>query len=266
MKTLIRVKTTEAIPGTTDMKAVMEDGFETTIRRNDGYAAGGYGFPQYCEARPSGKGIKPDTCVYEKDMSDSAYALCEAVADIAFIAGQKGYYSGNSRADISQFIHWAEEFEMKYIAARWGEDGDPDYIDAVTAFVEEKLAIEAVEKIISPPEPEADMPFDQEYKIVRMGIQEGLVIPKNFHEGLTNPVIAAWNENKKVIVVNKPLFCGRATGYDDLRTLLTSKVSGGAMTWDIKETDHFGISAWMPRDGRIQSAYGRTAHLYEFGQ
>ena len=34
--------------------------------------------------------------------------LYQTIADIAYLAGQKNIYSGDSRADISAFILWAE--------------------------------------------------------------------------------------------------------------------------------------------------------------
>jgi hypothetical protein len=54
--------------------------------------------------------------------------LLETVADIAFIAGSSDYYSGDSRADISAFIWWAEEFEQSHVNIDWG---DEDYMLAL---------------------------------------------------------------------------------------------------------------------------------------
>lgn len=65
---------------------------------------------------------------------EQIYSLCEAVADIAFIAGQRGYYSGDSRKDIADFINWAKEFEKINEGVQWGIDDGKDYIDAVSDF------------------------------------------------------------------------------------------------------------------------------------
>ncbi len=73
--------------------------------------------------------------LYERQCK--AYSLNEAVADIAQIAGQKGYYSGDSRADIAEFISWAKEFEFKKLGVIWGES--EDYMDEIEKFTESKL-------------------------------------------------------------------------------------------------------------------------------
>lgn len=65
--------------------------------------------------------------------------LFESIADIAFIAGQKGFFSGDSRADIDQFISWAKEFEAMHDETNWDE---VDYKDCVEAFALAKLKIE----------------------------------------------------------------------------------------------------------------------------
>lgn len=65
--------------------------------------------------------------------------LFESIADIAFIAGQKGFFSGDSRADINEFISWAKEFEAMHEETNWD---DVDYKDAVEAFALTKLRIE----------------------------------------------------------------------------------------------------------------------------
>lgn len=70
--------------------------------------------------------------------------LLETVADIAFIAGEKGFYTGNSRHDIQLIISWAKEFEEKYKDAEWGVDTEEDYIDAVKKFT--YLKIDKTEK------------------------------------------------------------------------------------------------------------------------
>lgn len=41
----------------------------------------------------------------------SIYSLCEAVADISYIAAKENYTTGDGREMIRQFIHWTNEFE-----------------------------------------------------------------------------------------------------------------------------------------------------------
>lgn len=67
------------------------------------------------------------------------YKLFEAIADIAFIAGQKGFFSGDSRTDIAEFIHWAKEFEDMNEETNWDEI---DYQEAIEAFTGHKLRID----------------------------------------------------------------------------------------------------------------------------
>jgi hypothetical protein len=65
--------------------------------------------------------------------------LFEAIADIAFLAGQKGFFSGDSRADIAEFIRWANEFEAIHEFTNWEE---MDYCRAIEDFTGSKLRIE----------------------------------------------------------------------------------------------------------------------------
>ena len=65
--------------------------------------------------------------------------LFEAIADIAFMAGQKGFCSGDSRADIAEIISWAKEFEAMHEETDWDE---VDYVAAIEAFVAHKLRID----------------------------------------------------------------------------------------------------------------------------
>jgi hypothetical protein len=65
--------------------------------------------------------------------------LFESIADIAFIAGQRGFASGDSRADIAEFIRWANEFEAMHEDTNWDE---VDYKDTVEVFALTKLRIE----------------------------------------------------------------------------------------------------------------------------
>ncbi len=73
-------------------------------------------------------------------MKAKQYRLCEVVADIAYIAGLKKYYSGDSRIDMDDFISWAEEFEKKWKGKKWGEDDTQnDYILEVEKFTDAKI-------------------------------------------------------------------------------------------------------------------------------
>jgi len=67
------------------------------------------------------------------------FKLFEAIADISFIAGQKGFFSGDSRTDIAEFITWAKEFEDMHEETNWDEI---DYQEAVEAFTGHKLRID----------------------------------------------------------------------------------------------------------------------------
>jgi hypothetical protein len=62
--------------------------------------------------------------------------LLEAIADISYIAGSYNYSSGNSRQDISEFIHWAEQFEIQHSKTDWDNE---DYIFAIDDFTRGKL-------------------------------------------------------------------------------------------------------------------------------
>jgi hypothetical protein len=67
------------------------------------------------------------------------FKLFEAIADIAFIAGQKGFHSGDSREDIAEIIRWGKEFEAVHEDTDWDE---VDYNEAVEAFAANKLRID----------------------------------------------------------------------------------------------------------------------------
>lgn len=62
--------------------------------------------------------------------------LLETVADIAYLAGHKGFYSGDSRADMLDFIIWAKDFEDIHKNTIWD---DQNYMLAIEAFANEKL-------------------------------------------------------------------------------------------------------------------------------
>lgn len=62
------------------------------------------------------------------------YSLCEAVADIAYIAAEQKYRTDDSRAMISQFIEWAEQFEFIHKEIQWGINSPLDYIESIYYF------------------------------------------------------------------------------------------------------------------------------------
>jgi hypothetical protein len=78
-------------------------------------------------------------------MKKDPFLLLEAVADIAFFAGVKKYYSGDSRADMSYFIYLAKEFETRYSKIEWGLD--LDYIETMEEYCEEMFDNEYFEKL-----------------------------------------------------------------------------------------------------------------------
>ncbi len=62
--------------------------------------------------------------------------LLETIADISYCAGQRGFFSGDSRADVSAFIWWAIEFENLYKNTNWDQE---DNAQAVEAYAMDKL-------------------------------------------------------------------------------------------------------------------------------
>jgi len=68
-----------------------------------------------------------------------ANKLFESIADIAYMAGQKGFASGDSRCDVAEFIKWAKEFEAMHEDTNWDEI---DYCDTIEAFADIKLKIQ----------------------------------------------------------------------------------------------------------------------------
>jgi hypothetical protein len=70
----------------------------------------------------------------------------ETIADIAYLAGRYGYYSGDSRADMQTFTDLAYRFEKKYRGIDWNELVDekhPDYMEAVEAFAIKELNLKS---------------------------------------------------------------------------------------------------------------------------
>ena len=76
--------------------------------------------------------------VYQ-EREKTIYSLLEATADIAHMAGANKFYSGDSRADIAQFITWAKQFEAKYAGEQWGEQRD--YIETIDQYAANKLGL-----------------------------------------------------------------------------------------------------------------------------
>lgn len=70
-------------------------------------------------------------------MTSKTYSLCEAVADIAYAAGSKGFTTEDSRGTIALFIQWAVEFEQLNEGVKWGEG--LDYIESIDDFIEGKM-------------------------------------------------------------------------------------------------------------------------------
>ena len=66
------------------------------------------------------------------------HRLLETLADISYICGQRGFFSGDSRQDIAEFIRWAREFEAIHEDTDWDEI---DYHDTIEAFAQNKLRI-----------------------------------------------------------------------------------------------------------------------------
>ena len=67
------------------------------------------------------------------------YSLCEAVADIVFIAAKENYETQDSREKFSQFIEWAKEFEYLHRTVEWGVNFLPEYIDSIEYFTMFKI-------------------------------------------------------------------------------------------------------------------------------
>lgn len=72
-------------------------------------------------------------------MNPKIYSLCEAVADISYIAASENYKTDDSREMISQFIEWAKEFELIHKTIEWGINSPLDYIDSIYHFAIFKL-------------------------------------------------------------------------------------------------------------------------------
>ncbi len=67
------------------------------------------------------------------------YSLCEAVADIAFIAAKENYETKDSREKFARFIEWAKEFEWLHKEVEWGVNFLPEYIKSIELFAMFKI-------------------------------------------------------------------------------------------------------------------------------
>ena len=63
--------------------------------------------------------------------------LLKTVADIAYYAGNKNYYSGDSRMDVTDFIHLAKQFEGRHKKTDWSEN---NYMLELENFLEGELS------------------------------------------------------------------------------------------------------------------------------
>lgn len=67
------------------------------------------------------------------------YLLCEAAVDITLIAIGENYTTEDSREMVSQFIHWAEEFEYIHQKIEWGINSPLDYLETIYDFTMFKI-------------------------------------------------------------------------------------------------------------------------------
>lgn len=118
----------------------------------DGYAVGGFDTLEAVLEWAA----EEVTAAIEEDRKDQhekqavANRMHETIADIAYAAGARGWYSGDSRADMASIIAWAEEFER---GRQEDDDGNefyahpevhyslarPEYMTAVDEFADAKL-------------------------------------------------------------------------------------------------------------------------------
>jgi len=60
----------------------------------------------------------------------------ETIADLAYLAGVKQFYSGDSRTDIKLFISWANEFEGIHKNTDWNE---VDYMLEIESYADSQI-------------------------------------------------------------------------------------------------------------------------------
>jgi len=75
----------------------------------------------------------------------SNFKILQTVADIAYLAGYKKHYSGNSRFDISEYIIWAKEFEQIHQYNDWDNE---DYMLTIEQYAIQKIGYSIKENII----------------------------------------------------------------------------------------------------------------------
>ena len=88
--------------------------------------------------------------MWHADVATRAKALKEAfpailkvslesvIVDVAYIAGQANFHSGDSRADVDTMIKWAKEFHAALEQNDWAVS-ETTYMEAVEAFTKHKL-------------------------------------------------------------------------------------------------------------------------------
>lgn len=107
-------------------------------------------FRLYREAIDHFTGKLPVSITGEDDLHDYA----EAVADIAYEAGARGFRpTGNSRDTISTIIAWADEFTRQNQDTDWI---DKEYLDEIYDFTQQKLNAHPNE---NDPDRECDIAF-----------------------------------------------------------------------------------------------------------
>ncbi|MBL7738828.1 MAG: hypothetical protein JNK14_06380 [Chitinophagaceae bacterium] len=62
------------------------------------------------------------------------YSLCEAVADVSYIAAKEKYRTEDSREMIAQFIELARDFEYMHRNIEWGVNSPLEYVDSIYHF------------------------------------------------------------------------------------------------------------------------------------
>lgn len=66
------------------------------------------------------------------------YSFGEAVADLSANFERQELKPDDSRETVRLVIEWAEEFERKHAGHQWGQDGGPEYMDAIDVFFFDK--------------------------------------------------------------------------------------------------------------------------------
>lgn len=82
------------------------------------------------------------------NLTPSNPSFYETIADVAYIAGVRRYYSGDSRADMQTFIHIAKQFEEKF-KVDW-EETDLLYMEEIEKFANNYLTNLEAEQVTVP--------------------------------------------------------------------------------------------------------------------